>query len=225
MGAPPHSMPMARPVRRIETDTPKAELAFCLLTAASASLPIAISPKQSGHYAFPSYSLYALALAIWCVPAVIELFGSAADRSLRGGAAEPRPSAAARLGDRRGGMRVDRHVLSCGPAASRQGHVSRHAGRRPISCRGKATIGSTAELVRRLSDPDVSGPLGRHRGRISASATNSRRICRILPCAAIDAAPPAGYTPIAADLRRYRLFERSPTAPQRVGLGDTPSRQ
>ena len=53
----------------------KPELLFCLLTAASASLPIAISPKQSGHYAFPSYSLYALAFAIWCVPAVIALFG------------------------------------------------------------------------------------------------------------------------------------------------------
>ena len=64
-----------------ESNRPKAELLFCLLTAASASLPIAISPKQSGHYAFPSYSLYALALAMWCAAAVIALFGAATERS------------------------------------------------------------------------------------------------------------------------------------------------
>ncbi len=45
----------------------------CLLIAASASLPIIASPKQSGHYAFPSYALYALAIAFWCAPAVIFL--------------------------------------------------------------------------------------------------------------------------------------------------------
>jgi hypothetical protein len=49
--------------------------AFCLLTAASASLPIIASPKQSGHYAFPSYAFYAMAIAIWCAPAVNYLLG------------------------------------------------------------------------------------------------------------------------------------------------------
>jgi hypothetical protein len=43
--------------------------------------------------------------------------------------------------------------------------------------------------------------------------------------AAFDAAPPPGYTAVASDLRRYRLFERiDGTAQERVGLGDTAAR-
>lgn len=48
----------------------RAALYFALLTAASASLPIMISPKQLGHYVAPSYPYYALALAIMCSNAV-----------------------------------------------------------------------------------------------------------------------------------------------------------
>ncbi len=48
-------------------------LAFCLLTALSASLPIAISPKQSAYYAFPSYPFYALTLALWGAPALARM--------------------------------------------------------------------------------------------------------------------------------------------------------
>ena len=43
--------------------------------------------------------------------------------------------------------------------------------------------------------------------------------------AARDAAAPVGYTPVASDLLRYRLFERSAAAPQRIGLGEKPLRQ
>ncbi|MBI3837472.1 MAG: hypothetical protein HY288_06015, partial [Planctomycetia bacterium] len=46
---------------------------FCLLTALSASLPIMISPKQGGHYVAPSWPFYMFALALWCVPALVEL--------------------------------------------------------------------------------------------------------------------------------------------------------
>jgi hypothetical protein len=49
------------------------ESLLCLLIAASASLPIIASPKQSGHYVFPSYAFYALAIAFLCAPAVIFL--------------------------------------------------------------------------------------------------------------------------------------------------------
>ncbi|HEV2972045.1 MAG TPA: glycosyltransferase family 39 protein [Pirellulales bacterium] len=55
----------------------RSALAFCLLTAASASFPIVASPKQSGHYAFPSYAFYALAIALWCAPAVIQWMAGA----------------------------------------------------------------------------------------------------------------------------------------------------
>jgi 4-amino-4-deoxy-L-arabinose transferase-like glycosyltransferase len=57
-------------------------IAFCLLTAASASLPIIASPKQSGHYAFPSYVFCALAIALWCAPAVIHLLTKAGDAAI-----------------------------------------------------------------------------------------------------------------------------------------------
>ena len=46
---------------------------FCLLTAIAASLPLMLSPKQAGHYAVPSYPLFALAISIGCLPAVLEL--------------------------------------------------------------------------------------------------------------------------------------------------------
>ncbi len=46
---------------------------FCLLMALSASLPLILSPKQAGHYAAPSYPLFALAVSVWCLPAVLEL--------------------------------------------------------------------------------------------------------------------------------------------------------
>jgi hypothetical protein len=48
-------------------------VAFCLLTALSASLPIMISPKQSAYYAAPSWPFFCAALAIWCLPAVAAL--------------------------------------------------------------------------------------------------------------------------------------------------------
>ena len=46
---------------------------FCLLTGLSASLPLAISPKQLSFYTAPSWPFYALALALWCAPAVLSL--------------------------------------------------------------------------------------------------------------------------------------------------------
>ena len=49
----------------------RSTVGFALLTGASASLPIMISAKQAGHYAFPSFAFYALALALWSLPAVV----------------------------------------------------------------------------------------------------------------------------------------------------------
>ena len=46
---------------------------FCLLTGLSASLPLAISPKQRGFYTAPSWPFFALALALWCAPAMLAL--------------------------------------------------------------------------------------------------------------------------------------------------------
>lgn len=48
---------------------------FFLLTALSASLPIMISPKQSGFYALPSLPFFALSAALYAAPVVKSLTG------------------------------------------------------------------------------------------------------------------------------------------------------
>jgi 4-amino-4-deoxy-L-arabinose transferase-like glycosyltransferase len=52
---------------------PTGPMWFCLLTALSASLPIALSPKQGGHYVAPSWPFFMFALVLWGMPAVVEL--------------------------------------------------------------------------------------------------------------------------------------------------------
>ncbi|HEV3136475.1 MAG TPA: glycosyltransferase family 39 protein [Pirellulales bacterium] len=52
---------------------PTGPMWFCLLTALSASLPIALSPKQGGHYVAPSWPFFIFALVLWGMPAVVEL--------------------------------------------------------------------------------------------------------------------------------------------------------
>lgn len=46
---------------------------FCLATGLSASLPIMLSPKQTGYYAAPSWPYFTLALALGCLPAAVAL--------------------------------------------------------------------------------------------------------------------------------------------------------
>lgn len=58
---------------------------FCIVTAMSASLPISLSPKQAGHYATPSWPFYTFAVALWCLPAVLDLLHRAS------WLADPRP--------------------------------------------------------------------------------------------------------------------------------------
>lgn len=46
---------------------------FFLLTALSASMPLLLSPRQSGMYAAPSYPFFILALSAWCWPGMMPL--------------------------------------------------------------------------------------------------------------------------------------------------------
>jgi hypothetical protein len=55
-------------------------MAFCFLTALSASLPIMISPKQSAYYAAASWPFYCLGLALWCAPSAEALVAGWAGR-------------------------------------------------------------------------------------------------------------------------------------------------
>ena len=146
-----------------ESDRPRAELIFCLLTAISASLPIAISPKQSGHYAFPSYSLYALALAIWCVPALIALFDSTADRSL---ATAPADRANRWLRGLAVAGSAAVLIATCFLAGRPHRdkdvyHDTLVVGHLRAATKHDRPNGGA---FRRLSDPDVSGAVGRNRG-------------------------------------------------------------
>jgi len=209
-------------------DFPKAELLFCLLTAASASLPIAISPKQSGHYAFPSYAFYALAVAMWCGPAAIRSFSPAADenllaarnqrthRMLRGlaiaGTACVLIATIFLAGRPHRDKDVYHDTLVVGRLVPRQ-----------------STIGIAADLSRdypiqmylaRWDGVVVRPPLGGS-GFEGKGSGGPAEYC----LTSLDAPPPIGFTPMAADLRHYRLYERSATATDRVGLGDRPSRQ
>jgi len=198
-----------------ESNRPKAELLFCLLTAASASLPIAISRKQSGHYAFPSYSFYALAFAIWCAPAVIGLLGSAADRSLQA----MRLSRGNRLlrGLAIGGSAL---VLLATCFMAGRPHRDKDVYHDTLVMGHfvppRSTIGLTPEL---FGDFAIQMYMVRWDGIWPIHSTAGHEFC----LGAIDAPAPPGYTAVAADLRRYRLFERADTTTERVGRGNKPS--
>jgi hypothetical protein len=59
---------------------PRAAAWFAIATAASASLPIMVSPKQASYYAAASWPFFTMALAAVCVPAVGALAESWAAR-------------------------------------------------------------------------------------------------------------------------------------------------
>jgi 4-amino-4-deoxy-L-arabinose transferase-like glycosyltransferase len=59
-------------------DRLRGHMVFALLTALSASLPIVISPKQSAAYTAASWPFFALAIALWSLPATRELISRVA---------------------------------------------------------------------------------------------------------------------------------------------------
>jgi chromate transport protein ChrA len=207
-----------------EIATPKAESLFCLFTAFSASLPIAISPKQSGHYAFPSYSLYALAFAMWCAPAVLELFGAAAIR----GESRMRLARGHRL-PRGFAVAGSACVLICTCFLAGRPHRDKDVYHDTLVVGRlvprQSTIGITADLGEDypiqvyLARCDAIAP--QHGLSTGGRNASSPQYC----LAALGAESPPGYRPVAADLLRYRLFERLTSAADRVGLGDHLSRR
>ena len=119
-------------------------LAFCLLTALRASLPIMISPKQSAYYAAASWPFLCMALAIWCLPAVAAL-GQRLDCSRQicaiiALAANPRASAGRTLSDGRAVAAVVRTDFATTPA-----HPRRRASRRSSDRTHTIVIGPAIE--------------------------------------------------------------------------------
>jgi hypothetical protein len=209
--------------------------AFCLLTAASASLPIIASPKQSGHYAFPSYSFYAMAFAIWCAPVVVYLFGDETetdDVGERRGATGQR-SAAQRSRPAIGpGGRPARG--KCRPNRTRKAirwssilcisgliAVSISLAGRPL--RDADVYRDTQTLGRLLPRASIVGlsnqltedyPLLTNLARwnfIGAERTIAGHEFIVAPA---NGAIPAGFSEIPARLSRYRLLERTTAVTQ-----------
>jgi hypothetical protein len=55
---------------RVDTVDGRRAGVFCLLVAVSGSLPVGLSPRQSGHYLLPSFPLYAIGIALLIGPIV-----------------------------------------------------------------------------------------------------------------------------------------------------------
>lgn len=58
---------------RVDTSDGRRAGVFCFLVALSASLPVGLSPRQSGHYLLPSFPLYAIGVALLVGPVVSDL--------------------------------------------------------------------------------------------------------------------------------------------------------
>ncbi len=189
--------------------SPNAAFWFCLLTALSASLPIAISPKQSGHYAFPSYALYALAIAIWCAPAVLELFGSTvagaanvrAHRLLRGLAITGT-----------GCVLIATCFMAGRPHRDKDVYHDTLAVGRVVP--PQAVIGETADLnedfpirlyLARWDNIEADRTVGGGPANLLKAGSAAPQFC----ITSLEAPPPTGYKQVAAGLVRYRLYERS----------------
>ena len=179
-------------------------MAFCAWTAASASLPIMLSPKQLGHYAAPSYPYYGLTFAVWCAPAVVTLL------TLAKSAAEVA----------RAHWRV-RAISLAGMAVVATLCIV-FAG---TPWRDAEVYHDTIVLGRLLPrakfvavSPDLAADwaLQMYLGRWDDIGVDSGPTPRDYYLAPLHAAAPPGYTAEPAELVRYQLFRRT-DAPQVAG--------
>ncbi len=170
---------------------------FGLLTGLSASLPIALSPRQSGHYAFPSYAFFALGLSAWCAPAVAGLLASVPafnwQRRLRSAAAGVIGLLIAATVALAGHVHRDKDLL----------HDTLEIGR---LLPRRTTVGAGQELAH---DFPLHCYLSRWDDvRVDIGSNDYEYF--VGPRS--DAAPPAGFQTVASDLVAYQLYRRIPGA-------------
>ncbi len=179
---------------------------FALLTAMSGSLPIMLSPKQTGYYAAPSWPFYCLALALWSAPEI----GAMVTRAVEWRWPE-------RFGGRLRG-------LAMGAVAATVLFSPLWAGR---NCRDQRLIHDVREIGR------VAGPHARLNIPLAMRTAWSPQayLCRMFYIeATVDGRPgaedapyylelvdkprelPADCTPTDAELALYRLYRRGEAA-------------
>jgi hypothetical protein len=187
------------------------EAFLCLLIAAGASLPIIASPKQSGHYAFPSYVFYALSIAFCCAPAVIFLLtpNVQSDDQVR------------RLVVRR------RHLLLRSTSATvfitvvaaaialagrpqRDADVYRDTSKLGQLLPRASIVGLTKQLA---DDYPLLTNLARW-DFVGAERTTAGHEFVLAPA---DGPPPDGFDEVSTHLTRYRLLERRTVVTQSAG--------
>jgi hypothetical protein len=185
-----------------ESATRNRVLAFCLLTAVSASFPIAISPKQENWYPFPSYPFYTLALGLWCAPALVRLLAAgqaAADGWL--------------------GRRSLKWAATCTllVLVGVVWHALRHPPpekelyRDTLALARVVPKSSVVSYVTSSNDVHTDAALPYYLARwayIGVGHTEEPREFLVLP---IDGSvqPPPGYRETPTEMRLYRLFKRS----------------
>jgi hypothetical protein len=188
------------PTQIVGNNALRAALYFSLLTAASASLPIMISPKQLGHYVAPSYPFYAMALAIACAEAVAYLMNAERDKART-----------AQLSHRFrwvcGGLICFTMILAC-VLAGRPGRD------KDVYCDTLALQhilpGATTVNV----GPDVSTDwaLKSYLARWNQTAVNINDSPRMYCLTLKGSEPPEGYARVKTDLVRYQLNQRADSA-------------
>ena len=195
--------PQTSPNDRASPTSPdRRPILFCLLTAASASLPIMASPKQSGHYAFPSYAFFALAIALWCAPAVIHLFTAAgAEASLARSHRRLRYAAAAVLA----------LLVAASCVLAGRPHKDKDVYRDTLVL---GHLLSKSTIVGLAPDLAADYPLQTNLARwnfIAADRATAGHEYLIAPITSITA-PSAAYVEVPTKMSRYRLFRRTAVA-------------
>jgi 4-amino-4-deoxy-L-arabinose transferase-like glycosyltransferase len=194
-------------------------LAFCLLTALSASLPIAISPKQSAYYAFPSYPFYALTLALWGAPALVRMVAvvkSAADsrgRLLRTAAICT--------------LLVLLGAVLC--KSLRHPHRDQDVYDDVLALARVVPKSSVISVKNFSKDVHGDGAFSFYLGRWSSISTDDRAPHEFLVLPIADSMkPPPGYVETPPQMRLYRLFKRSDSvnlATEPTALNPAPRRK
>jgi 4-amino-4-deoxy-L-arabinose transferase-like glycosyltransferase len=181
------------------TPTPRPAIAFSLLTGISASAPIVASLKQSGHYAFPSYAFYALALALWCAPAVIHLLTAASPATLMRRHRAIRYASVAT---------VALLVIASGVLINRP----RRDGEAYHDALALGRVVPKASMVGISHDLATDFPLLTNLARWDFIGGDPAAEGHRFILARISEPPPAGYVEVPTEMSHYRLFERASLA-------------
>jgi hypothetical protein len=201
----------------LKSNVDRRAMVLCLAIAASASLPIIASPKQSGHYAFPSYAFYALAIAFWCAPAVGYLVaGESTGATGQRNGAQRSESASAGAASRQklfwwlaAALLLAAIIMSCASAGRPQRDADVYCDTQALGqlLPRAAVVGLTEQLA-------DDYPLLTNLARWDFIGAERSMAGHEFVLAAADGAIPTGFSKVPAQLTRYRLLQRTTVAAQ-----------